>query len=590
MKIKSLKIKFMFIGVPILLLLGALLFGMSKMTSVVENNMRDVLYHRIYIANTNIINGERDMYQALVAAMELHDSMTQSDIDDNRHGYEVNINQTWDHLATAAELMKEDPVAYNDYTLQYLAEVNGFTPETDGDGYLTDTRKFQDLVDMFTAEFKAFYDSYDPESGKGDYASHIAHFDNCEEYINNIKDFIDMYAVAQLDSLQAKNSGALTKAIIYAAVLIILVVAIFIYIVHTILHGVRITKKNMMELADKNLSYEPETVNGYDEIAQMADASVELFKSQNEILHLINESSDKITEASASLSKSSEDVKNTTNEITIAINDITAKISAQANETGEASEQTKVLGEIVINSNKSAENLANVSKEIEAATNDGMHVVEKLQHDTEANDVAFQRIFDAINDMTESASKIGETSQLISDIASQTNLLSLNASIEAARAGEMGKGFAVVADEIRALAAQSADAVNTIDSMLAELKSCVNQATEQRVQVEEAVKTQTESVFATGEKYRLIVDKVKEINKEVSSLDSLSDEMDRSCKVVVEAVNNLTESASDCAANSEETSASATFVQTSVDNIAEITANTRALAEDLKELLSEFKF
>ncbi len=590
MKIKSLKLKFAFIGIPIILLIGALIFGMVKMTSVVENNMQDVLYNRIYIANTNIINGERDMYQALVAAMELHDAMTQSDVDDNRHGYEVNLKQTRDHVATATELIKEDPDAYNNYTLQYLAIANGFTPETDGDGYLTDTRKFQDLIAQFSSELDAFCASYDPETGKGDYAAHIAHFDNCEEYINNIKDFIDMYAVLQLDSLKNNNAIALSKAIIYAAVLFILVVIVFIYIVHTILQGVRITKKNMLELADKNLAYEPETVKGDDEIAQMANASVTLFKSQNEILHLINESSDKITDASESLTKSSEDVKNTTNEITTAINDITAKISAQANETGEASEQTKVLGEIVINSNKSAETLANVSKEIEKATNDGMHVVEKLQHDTEANDVAFRRIFDAINDMTDSASKIGETSQLISDIASQTNLLSLNASIEAARAGEMGKGFAVVADEIRALAAQSADAVNTIDSMLSELKSCVDQATEQRVQVEEAVKTQTESVFATGEKYRLIVEKVKEINNEVSSLESLSNEMDRSCQVVVDAVNNLTESASDVAANTEETAASATFVQTSVDNIAEITTNTQTLAEDLKKLLSEFKF
>ncbi len=77
MKIKSLKLKFAFIGIPIILLIGALVFGMVKMTSVVENNMQDVLYNRIYIANTNIINGERDMYQALVAAMELHDAMTQ---------------------------------------------------------------------------------------------------------------------------------------------------------------------------------------------------------------------------------------------------------------------------------------------------------------------------------------------------------------------------------------------------------------------------------------------------------------------------------------------------------------------------------
>ncbi|WP_026506951.1 methyl-accepting chemotaxis protein [Butyrivibrio sp. MC2013] len=590
MKNLSLRGKFASVFLPLFIWIFILVFGMTFLINRIGHEMENTLYDRIYMANTNLINGERDMYQALVAAMNLKYYQMEEDVEDNRQGYEINYGQTLDRVATAEALMKEDPQAYSEYTLKFLAEKNGFTPETDGDGYLTDTRRFTDIIAMFDKEIKAYYDSYNPETGEGDYDEHKAHFDNCEEYINNIKDFIDMYAVYKLELLDRSNSITITVTFIATIILVILLFIFAFLTVNGILKGVRVAQENIEQLAKKNLVYEPQKVEGKDEVARMADASVQLFEEQNNILHLIRNASNKISYVSRTLEDSSGNVKNSTGEISEAITDIVDKITAQASETKEASEEARVLGNIVIESSEAAQKLASVSGEIRKVTSEGMEVVAELESNTKANGEAFGRIFKAIEDMTTSSAKIGEASRIIASIASQTNLLSLNASIEAARAGEAGKGFAVVASEISDLATQSADAVGTIDNMLDELKACVDQAADQREQVQEAVQVQAESVSATGEKYQMIVESVEEINKEISHLDSLAGDMDRSCKVVVEKVDSLSGSAVECADNSRETSNSTAYVQESVQNITGAVAEMHELTDELSELMDQFVF
>ena len=142
--------------------------------------------------------------------------------------------------------------------------------------------------------------------------------------------------------------------------------------------------------------------------------------------------------------------------ISHAINDMAITVSSQAEDVQGLAEDMVHMKEMMTKNAEASSNLANTSKEMDKVTNEGISTVDDLIKVTDSTSQAFDRIFEMMNNISASASKIGEASTLITDIAAQTNLLSLNASIEAARAGEAGRGFAVVADEIRQLAEQSA--------------------------------------------------------------------------------------------------------------------------------------
>ena len=218
-----------------------------------------------------------------------------------------------------------------------------------------------------------------------------------------------------------------------------------------------------------------------------------------------------------------------------------------------------------------------------------MKEVERLMEVTKASLESFNQIFSLLTGITESATKIGEASSLITDIASQTNLLSLNASIEAARAGEAGRGFAVVAEQIRQLSEQSAGSASTINEMLDALKKASDLADKQSKVVKDNVNLQNESVEATRGKFVDIVDSISKVNEAIKRITEVNDVINTNFSQVNDLVTSLSAAAEENAASSEEIAATTDMIKSSVGNVYEVSKEIDREADTLADEVKHFK-
>ena len=146
----------------------------------------------------------------------------------------------------------------------------------------------------------------------------------------------------------------------------------------------------------------------------------------------------------------------------------------------------------------------------------------------------------------------------------------------------------MVADEIRQLAEQSAKSTDSIHSILNVLQEQISKANAQSNQVQEAVKTQAESVRETEERYRVIVKTLGEMNGEIRNLDYVSQEMENSRNAVLDIITSLSAVAQENAASTEETSATTEEVLATMTTINGAVLEIEELSRELDGVIGRF--
>ena len=337
-----------------------------------------------------------------------------------------------------------------------------------------------------------------------------------------------------------------------------------------------------------NLTVKKDLVVRKDEVGDIARAIQRLVESMRDIITNITTSSQALQGFSEEFSASFDRIAESINNVNIAVDEIANGSSSQAAETMSASQKVTQMGTALDETTANVETLGSSSVKMREYNKTAAKNLDELSAISETTKSSVLLVQNQTNQTNDSAQEIREATELITDIANQTNLLSLNASIEAARAGENGRGFAVVADEIRNLSEQSRESAERIVEIVNTLIANSNTSVTTMNEVAENIRTQNNKIEETGEMFRSLNEEIAEVTEAIEKIRKQTEALDVQKKEVLDIVDGLAAIAEQNAAGTEETSASMAEFHEIIDSCHEATEELTKLAQNLADHTERF--
>lgn len=338
-----------------------------------------------------------------------------------------------------------------------------------------------------------------------------------------------------------------------------------------------------------NFEMRPQLLDRGDEVGDIARAIQSLIDSLHEIITSITDSSKALEEFSDKFSSSFKLISTSISNVNIAVDEIAGGATSQAHETMSANQRVNEMGQALEETSLNVETLNSSSQKMKEYNKTAGKNLEELTEISEKTKDSVNEVQKQTNLTNQSAQQIREATELITDIAAQTNLLSLNASIEAARAGENGRGFAVVADQIRNLSEQSHQSAERIVQIVNDLLENSDTSVKTMNEVTDNIKVQNDKLSETEQMFKSLNTEIHEVSDAITQISEQTTALNMHKQTVTGIVDNLASIAEENAASTEETSASMMELNDIVTECHEAIGELTRLAVQLAENTKHFE-
>ena len=382
----------------------------------------------------------------------------------------------------------------------------------------------------------------------------------------------------------------LVNTTVFMIIIALMACALLAMVITFIVKAITKVIGHLDEVADGKLEFKisEKLLQRSDEIGNIARSVHTLIGGLASIVVNIHHSTGELAEFKDDFQKKFETINNSISNVNVAVDEIANGATSQADETQKVSSQINDMGDAITKTSQNVDSLTQSTEQMKEHNEQLDTTIQELMAISDRNKESLAAVYNQTNETNQSVMHIGNAVDMITDIAGQTNLLSLNASIEAARAGEYGKGFAVVADQIRQLADQSANTAKEIGEIVAELIENSNTSVETMGVVRQEMTGQYEKLNTTkdifeqlNEEVNNVVTAIESISTEVESLDKLKGE-------VLGSAESLAAIAQENAASTEETSASMVELGEIVNDCNTKTKQLVDIADSMEENVHKF--
>ncbi|WP_144525781.1 methyl-accepting chemotaxis protein [Bacillus pumilus] len=381
----------------------------------------------------------------------------------------------------------------------------------------------------------------------------------------------------------------ITSALVAALTLIVIAVFLNIGLTKSIVTPIKSLSYRAKQIAEGNLAVERMDIQRKDEIGGLNESFNQMTDQLISLIKEISLVSSQVETFSIQLDDENKKLMESANQVSVSTDEMANGSQAISEDLQHGVSLIEKMDQYGRKNSERSQTVIQSTEDAIGAVDSGKHTLTETRTAIEKNTHATRQIEQSAGEFTQYASEISAMAKTVSDIADQTNLLSLNAAIEAARAGEAGKGFAVVADEIRKLADESSNATRQIFDMVSHIERGIQSISQT---VKEGVKLslqQQDAMDKTSHSFEDIETKAQHIKQEMAVLN---DQIVQSTELggqVLNSIENISAVVEETAAGSEEISASANEQLQSFHQMNKQVEELMSMTARLNETVHRFK-
>lgn len=381
----------------------------------------------------------------------------------------------------------------------------------------------------------------------------------------------------------------ITVMIVVALIALVATILSMALIVNNISKSISRVNDFAGSLADGDFSVEHIKVTSEDELGRMSNSLNNMYDSNKGVIQKISDHSVEIGKNSEVLKSSSKTLEEKFEQISEFMKEINSSMLSTSAATQEVNASSE---EVLSNVNLLAQEAGQSLKMADEIRNRAEIVNQNSQKSFESANTLSKRFEQSLEESIANSKvveNIGQLADVISEIAEQINLLSLNASIEAARAGEAGKGFAVVAAEIGSLANNTAEAVAQIQNTISDVRGAFEGLSDEANEMLSFLKN------TVSPDYSSFVDVAKQYGQDAESIEETSNKLSKMSDAIKEIMQEVTDAIQNIAEATQVTTELSTNIMDNIEKvsenvsgIAEMSHEQDSIAKDLGEVVGKF--